>query len=68
MDLITNLWRNWERSTRTLHRIQEAILEYDFEIHYKKGSEMPADYLSRNISIQFKSFIKDSLPAFRLTK
>jgi len=36
--------------TQTLHRIQEAMLEYDFEIHYKKGSEMPADYLSRNIS------------------
>jgi len=36
--------------TRTLHRIQEAMLEYDFEIQYKKGSEMPADYLSRNIS------------------
>jgi len=36
--------------TRTLHRIQEAMLECDFEIQYKKGSEMPADYLSRNIS------------------
>ena len=35
--------------TKTLYRIQEAMLHYDFEIHYKKGEEMPADYLSRNI-------------------
>jgi hypothetical protein len=25
------------------------MLEYDFEIHYRKGDEMPADYLSRNV-------------------
>ncbi len=25
-------------------------MNYDFEIHYQKGSEMPADYLSRNLS------------------
>jgi len=36
--------------TKTLHRIQEVMMEYDFEIHYKKGEEMPADFLSRNIS------------------
>ena len=36
--------------TKTLHRIQEAMMDFDFEIHYKKGTEMPADYLSRNIS------------------
>jgi len=35
--------------TRTLHRIQEAMMEFDFEIHYKKGEEMPADFLSRNV-------------------
>jgi hypothetical protein len=35
--------------TKTLYRIQEAMLQYDFEIHYRKGEEMPADYLSRNI-------------------
>jgi len=35
--------------TKTLHRIQQAMLEYDFEIHYKKGAEMPADYLSHNV-------------------
>ncbi len=35
--------------TKTLYRIQEAMMEYDFEIFYKKGEEMPADFLSRNI-------------------
>jgi hypothetical protein len=35
--------------TKTLYRIQEAMLNYDFEIHYRKGEDMPADYLSRNI-------------------
>ena len=35
--------------TKTLYRIQEAMMEYDFEIFYKKGDEMPADFLSRNI-------------------
>ncbi len=35
--------------TKTLYRIQEAMMEYDFEIFYKKGDEMPADFLSRNV-------------------
>ena len=35
--------------TKTLNRLQEAMGRYDFEICYKKGSEMPADYLSRNV-------------------
>ncbi|MGL6005418.1 reverse transcriptase domain-containing protein, partial [Aeromonas sobria] len=35
--------------TKTLYRIQEAMLYYNFEIVYKKGSEMPADFLSRNV-------------------
>ena len=34
--------------TRTLNRLQEIMNQYDFEIIYKKGSEMPADYLSRH--------------------
>ena len=34
---------------KTLNRMQEAMNEYDFEIIYQKGSEMPADYLSRNV-------------------
>ena len=35
--------------TKTLYRIQEAMLYYNFEIVYKKGTEMPADFLSRNV-------------------
>jgi hypothetical protein len=35
--------------TRTLTRLQEAMNTFDFEIVYKKGSEMPADFLSRNV-------------------
>ena len=35
--------------TKTLNRLQEAMGRYNFEIMYKKGSEMPADYLSRNV-------------------
>ena len=34
--------------TRTFNRLQLAMIDFDFEITYKKGSEMPADYLSRN--------------------
>ncbi len=30
-------------------RLQEAMNTFDFDIIYKKGSEMPADYLSRNL-------------------
>ena len=32
---------------KTLNRLQLAMNEYDFEIKYKKGSDMPADVLSR---------------------
>ena len=32
---------------KTLNRLQMAMLEYDFEIQYKKGINMPADFLSR---------------------
>jgi hypothetical protein len=35
--------------TKTLNRLQEIMNAYDFDIMYKKGSEMPADYLSINI-------------------
>ena len=45
--------------TKTLHRIQEAMMDFDFEIHYKKGAEMPADYLSRNISA-INEFLPDT--------
>jgi hypothetical protein len=32
---------------KMLNRLQKALLELDFVIQYKKGSNMPADYLSR---------------------
>ena len=38
-----------KKHERTLNRIKEAFKEWDFTIQYKKGSEMPADYLSRNV-------------------
>jgi hypothetical protein len=33
--------------SKTLKRLQMALLEHDFVIQYKKGSNMPADYLPR---------------------
>jgi hypothetical protein len=33
--------------SKTMNRLQTALLEQDFVIQYKKGSNMPADYLSR---------------------
>ncbi len=35
--------------TKTLNRLQEVMNTYDFDIIYKKGSEMPAHYLSQNL-------------------
>jgi hypothetical protein len=30
-----------------LNRLQAALFEHDFVVQYKKGTTMPADYLSR---------------------
>jgi hypothetical protein len=38
-----------KKHERTLNRIKEAFMTWDFEIKYKKGCEMPADFLSRNV-------------------
>ena len=46
--------------TKTLNRLQEAMGRYNFEIMYKKGSEMPADYLSRNV-VAAVSWTNDAL-------
>ena len=35
--------------TKTLNRLQLKATEFNFVIKYKKGSEMPADFLSRNV-------------------
>jgi hypothetical protein len=36
--------------TKTLNWLQEVINTYDFDIIYKKGSEMSANYLPRNLA------------------
>jgi hypothetical protein len=36
--------------TKTMNRLQLAMMDFDFEIRYKKGSEMPADFLSRSFT------------------
>ena len=38
-----------KKHEKSLSRIGEAFGQWDFEIKYKKGSEMPADFLSRNV-------------------
>ena len=38
-----------KKHERTLNRIKEAFMEWDFTIQYKKGSEMPAEFLSQNV-------------------
>ena len=50
-----------EVHTKTLNRLQEAMLTFDFEIVYKKGSEMPADFLSRNMVVDSISFDEDKI-------
>ena len=35
--------------TKTLNRLQQIMNDHDFIIQHKKGSEMPADFLSRNV-------------------
>jgi hypothetical protein len=39
-----------EKHNKLLSRSQEVFMQWDFEIKYKKGSEMPADYLSKNVA------------------
>jgi hypothetical protein len=34
---------------KTYNRLTKAMKEYNFQMIYKKGEEMPADYLSRNV-------------------
>ena len=38
-----------------------AMEHFDFEIVYKKGSEMPADFLSRNLVVDSISFDEDRI-------
>ena len=34
--------------TKTMNRLALALLDFDFEIRYCKGEQMPADFLSRS--------------------
>ena len=45
--------------TKTLNRLQQAMTDYDFIIKYKKGEEMPADFLSRNVCEEIDVFASD---------
>jgi Integrase zinc binding domain len=49
--------------TKTLNRLQQMMNFFSFEIIYKKGEEMPADFLSRNaadaISSDLQSFAQE---------
>jgi hypothetical protein len=38
-----------KKHDKTLSRIQELFVQWDLEIKHKKGREMPAEYLSRNV-------------------
>lgn len=47
---ITKHWKNWGTCTKTLNRLQMAKLEYNFQIQYKKGINMPANFLSKSFA------------------
>ena len=53
--------------TKTLTQIQEAMLNFDFEIMYQKGSEMPADFLSRNV-VDMVNFMTDDNESMAFTQ
>ena len=48
-----------KKHERSLNRIKEVFVELDFTIQYKKGSEMPADFLSRNVAESIEISHKD---------
>ena len=47
--------------TKTLNRLQEAMLTFNFEIIYKKGSEMPSNVLSQNMVVDSITFDEDQI-------
>ena len=50
--------------TKTLNRLQTALLEHDFVVQYKKGTTMPADYLSRLPSLPINTLEQPIIAAF----
>ena len=51
--------------TKTMNRLQAAMLEYDFVIQYKKGTDMPADFLSRQHSQPSVSSLTEAFDPFQ---
>ncbi len=47
-----------------LHRLQTALLEHNFVVQYKKGTTMPADYLSRLPSLPVNAIEQPKIAAF----
>jgi hypothetical protein len=35
--------------TKTMNRLHKNLFTYDFQIQYKKGATLPADFLSRDV-------------------
>jgi hypothetical protein len=50
--------------TKTLNPLQTALLEHNFVVQYKKGTNMPADYLSRLPSLPINSIEAPEIAAF----
>ena len=50
--------------TKTLNHLQTALLEHDFIVQYKKGTNMPAHYLSRLPSLPVNSVDSPQIAAF----
>jgi hypothetical protein len=50
------------QTTNCWNRLQAALLEHDFLVQYKKGTTMPADYLSRLLS--FPQEAQNQIAAF----
>jgi len=48
--------------TKTLNRLQAALMEHDFVVQYKRGTTMPADYLSLLLAFQVEKL--DPIAAF----
>jgi hypothetical protein len=54
------LERSGKKHERTTSRIQESFMQWDFEIKYKKGCEMPADKTGLQQVLFVKKLIKAS--------
>jgi hypothetical protein len=49
-----------------LNRLQTALLEHNFVVQYKKGTNMPADYLSQLPSLPISAIETPTIAAFDL--